>query len=52
VLHEILLDHAERRHVRVEEVQLSWQLVWNAEKLEVRLTGNAQQRPFQVYVVV
>jgi hypothetical protein len=46
------LDKAERRHVRMEEVSLSWQLDWKAERLEVRLFGQPENRPFQVHVVV
>ena len=49
---EASLENAERRHVRVEEVDVSWQLTWNAEHLDVRLTGKSEQRPFQLYVVV
>lgn len=46
------LDKAERRHVRIESVFLSWQLDWKAERLEVRLFGQPENRPFQVHVVV
>ena len=48
----VSLDKAERRHVRIEDVELEWQLSWTAEKLEVRLFGEPTQRPFQVQVVV
>jgi hypothetical protein len=46
------LDMAERRHVRIEEVSLSWQLDWKRERLEVRLWGKPENRPFQVHVIV
>jgi hypothetical protein len=46
------LDKAERRHVKIEEVSLSWQLDWKADRLEVRLFGQPENRPFQVHVVV
>jgi hypothetical protein len=36
----------------MENVSLSWQLDWKAERLEVRLFGRPENRPFQVYVVV
>jgi hypothetical protein len=52
-LSEASLDDAERRHVSVEEeVQVRWELAWNGDKVEVRLFGNPQQRPFQLHVVV
>jgi hypothetical protein len=46
------LDKAERRHVKTEDVNLSWQLDWKAERLEIRLFGQPENRPFQVHVVV
>jgi hypothetical protein len=46
------LDKAERRHVKIESVFVSWQLDWKAERLEVRLFGQPENRPFQVHVVV
>jgi hypothetical protein len=51
-LNDVLLDKAERRHVRIEDVEFDWQLNWTADKLEVRLFGQPESRPFQVQVVV
>jgi hypothetical protein len=51
-LPDVSLDKAERRHVRTEEVSLSWQLDWKAEQLEIRLFGKPGNRAFQVYVVI
>src|SRR5262249_31688468 len=31
---------------------LAWQLDWKAERLEIRLSGQPGNRPFQIYVVV
>ena len=49
---EANLDNAERRHVKVEEVTIKWQLTWTGDRLEVRLFGKPEERPFQVHVVV
>lgn len=35
----LLLDKDERRHVKIEDVSVTWPLNWIAEKLEVRLFG-------------
>ena len=51
-LYDASLDKAERRHVKIEHVKVEWQLNWTAEKLEVRLLGRPEDRPFQVHVVV
>jgi len=51
-LADVSLDKAERRHVRTEDVSLAWQLDWKAERLEVRLSGKPENRPFQVHIVV
>lgn len=51
-LDDVALDKAERRHVRVEDVTLDWHLAWERDKLQVRLSGNADNRPFQAWVVV
>jgi hypothetical protein len=49
---EIALDKAERRHVSIEYVELTWQLSWTAEKLEINLTGRPDNRPFQAHLVI
>lgn len=49
---EISLGHAERRHVRQEDVTVDWELSWTGDRLDVRLTGRPEQRPFQAVVVV
>ena len=49
---EVSLENAERRHAQIENVQVQWELAWNADKLDVRLFGIPEQRPFQLYVVV
>ncbi len=49
---ERALDAAERRHVAEEHVQLAWELDWADGRLDVRLRGHPDNRPFQVYVVV
>lgn len=51
-LADVALALGERRHVALEEVWLKWQLVWQGDKLEVRLFGRPEDRPFQVQVVV
>ena len=51
-LPDVSLDKAERRHVRTEDVNITWQLDWNARSFEIRLFGIPENRPFQVYVVV
>lgn len=51
-LTKVSLDKAERRHVKIEEVVVRWQLNWSADKLEVKLFGQPNNRSFQVYVVV
>lgn len=51
-MREIDLADAERRHVRLEEVTLDWDLHWEDGRLEVRLTGRPGDRSFQAYVVV
>jgi hypothetical protein len=51
-LADVSLDKAERRHVWTEDVSLAWQLDWKAERLEVRLSGKPENRPFQVHIVV
>jgi hypothetical protein len=51
-LNDIALDKAERRHVRVENVEFDWQLSWASNQLEIRLFGNPASRPFQCHVVV
>jgi len=51
-LSDASLDKSERRHVRIEDVSLSWQLDWKAGRLEIRLFGQPEDRPFQVHVVV
>lgn len=51
-LHDASLDKAERRHVQIEDVVVAWQLNWTADKLEVRLFGRPEDRPFQAHVVV
>jgi hypothetical protein len=48
----ISLDKAERRHVKIEDVKIEWQLNWTEGKLEVRMVGRPEDRPFQVHVVV
>lgn len=49
---EVNLEKAERRHVKLEEITINWQLSWAGDRLEVRLWGKPDDRPFQVYVVV
>jgi hypothetical protein len=49
---DVSLDKAERRHVRVEDVDVDWQLTWADGSLDVRVFGRSAQRPFQFYVVV
>lgn len=51
-LYDASLDKAERRHVQIEDVVVAWQLTWIADKLEVRLFGRPEDRPFQAHVVV
>jgi hypothetical protein len=51
-LHDASLDKAERRHVQIKDVVVAWQLTWIADKLEVRLFGRPEDRPFQAHVVV
>jgi hypothetical protein len=51
-LGDVLPEAAERRHTRVEEVKLEWELTWNADRLAVDLRGDHLDRPFQVHVVV
>jgi hypothetical protein len=45
-------QRAERRHVREEQVQLAWRLDWADGRLDVQLTGRAEDRPCQVHLVV
>lgn len=52
VLKELAPDLIERRHVREEDVELEWQLSWNAGRLDISLSGRPADRPFQVFVVV
>jgi len=49
---EVALEKAERRHVRFEQVTIGWELNWVADKLEVKISGDPDQRPFQVFIVV
>jgi len=51
-LEEVSLEKAERRHVKIEDVQINWELKWLEDKLMIRLSGVPDERPFQVYVVV
>lgn len=51
-LDEPTLEDAERRHVRLESVTADIQLTWNDGRIEVRLTGRPEERPWQAYVVV
>jgi hypothetical protein len=52
ILKEIASDLVERRHVREEDVELEWQLSWNAASLDISLSGRPTDRPFQVFLVV
>jgi hypothetical protein len=52
IFNEIVPDLVERRHVRDEDVELEWQLRWNAGRLDISLSGRPTDRPFQVFVVV
>jgi hypothetical protein len=52
VLTDLSLDQAERRHVRTEDVSLSWQIDWKAERLDICLFGKPENRAFQVHLVV
>jgi hypothetical protein len=49
---ELAPELVERRHVREEDVELEWQLSWNAGRLDISLSGRPTDRPFQVFVVV
>jgi hypothetical protein len=49
---DVSLDKAERRHVKIEDVEFEWELGWSEGKLEVRVYGKPQSRPFQFYIVV
>jgi hypothetical protein len=49
---EFVPDLVERRHVRDEDVELEWQLSWNAGRLDISLSGRPTDRPFQVFVVI
>ena len=51
-LTDVSLDKAERRHVKIEDVVVKWQLNWTVDKLEVRLFGGPEDRPFQAHIVV
>lgn len=51
-LTDVSLDKAERRHVKIEDVVVKWQLNWTVDKLEVRLFGRPEDRPFQAHIVV
>jgi hypothetical protein len=46
------LEKAERRHVKIEEVGISWELSWTGDQLRVILHGRPGDRPFQAYVVI
>jgi hypothetical protein len=46
------LEKAERRHVKIEEVGISWELSWTGDQLRIILHGRPQDRPFQAYIVV
>jgi hypothetical protein len=46
------LEKAERRHVKIENVTVRWKLNWTADKLEVRIFGKPEDRPFQVHLVI
>jgi hypothetical protein len=53
VLSDVSLEKAERRHAKIEEdVKLDWQLTWTEDKLDVSVSGDPTDRPFQVHVVV
>jgi hypothetical protein len=52
ILKEIAPDLVERRHVREEDLELEWQLSWNAGRLDISLSGRPTDRPFQVFLVV
>jgi hypothetical protein len=49
---DLKLDKAERRHVRLEDVHITWSMSWNAGKLEVIVSGRPDERPFQAMLVV
>jgi hypothetical protein len=46
------LDKAERRHVKIEDVDIDWQLSWAQGMLDVRVSGRPESRPFQFHIVV
>jgi hypothetical protein len=52
ILKEIAPDLIERRHVREEDVELEWQLSWSGGRLDISVSGQPTDRPFQVFVVV
>ena len=52
VLSDVSLAKAERRHAKFEDVKLDWELTWTEDKLDVSVSGDPANRPFQVHVVV
>ena len=51
-VNDIALDKAERRHVKMADVDIAWELTWASGQLEVRVFGEHDSQPFQFYVVV
>jgi hypothetical protein len=46
------LDHAERRHVKEEQVTFDWRIHWEDGHLEVQVTGRKEDRPYQLWLVI
>lgn len=42
----------ERRHVKSEPIEVDWNLTWNGEQLEIRVTSDPKYRSHEIYVVV
>jgi hypothetical protein len=49
---DVSLEKAERRHVKIEDVELEWELAWSEGALDIRVYGSGESRPFQFYLVV
>ena len=49
---DVSLEKAERRHVKIEDVELEWELAWSEGALDIRVYGSGKSRPFQFYLVV
>ena len=46
------LEHAERRHVKNEQVQIDWSLDWSDGELVIGLAGRPNERPLRIEVVI